>query len=200
MDRQLFQLGTRTLSATDVFETQDAAGNLESGKNTLSNLKIVLSLDNVNNTSDVSKPVSTAQASAIASAAAAKQDVLISGTNIKTVNGNAVTGSGNINILPYKIYAVEFSQIGTGAPTVSIILNQLSGAIVWTRNSVGSYTGTLSGAFPANKSYAIYSSLDTVDYDKRFYQFNDNQFFIEQRNAGTPIDGVSIYLEIKVYY
>lgn len=51
-------------------------------------------LGNVDNTSDVNKPVSTAQAAAIA----AKQDTLVSGTNIKTVNGTSILGAGNISI------------------------------------------------------------------------------------------------------
>lgn len=51
-------------------------------------------LGNVDNTSDVNKPVSTAQATAIA----LKQDTLVSGTNIKTINGSSILGSGNLVI------------------------------------------------------------------------------------------------------
>lgn len=51
-----------------------------------------IGLANVNNTSDANKPVSTAQAAAIG----LKQDTLVSGTNIKTVGGFDITGSGNI--------------------------------------------------------------------------------------------------------
>lgn len=49
-------------------------------------------LGNVDNTSDANKPVSTAQQAALDS----KQDTLISGTNIKTINGHSILGSGNI--------------------------------------------------------------------------------------------------------
>ena len=51
-------------------------------------------LGNVDNTADVDKPVSTATQSALN----AKQDTLVSGTNIKTVNDNSLLGSGNIEI------------------------------------------------------------------------------------------------------
>jgi len=51
-------------------------------------------LSNVDNTSDVDKPVSTAQATAIG----LKQDTLISGTNIKTVGGSSILGAGNLPI------------------------------------------------------------------------------------------------------
>lgn len=53
-----------------------------------------LGLGNVTNTSDANKPVSTAQATAIG----LKQDTLVSGTNIKTVNGTSVLGSGDLVI------------------------------------------------------------------------------------------------------
>jgi hypothetical protein len=56
--------------------------------------KTAVGLANVDNTSDANKPVSTAQATAIG----LKQDTLISGTNIKTINGSSVLGSGNLTI------------------------------------------------------------------------------------------------------
>lgn len=51
-------------------------------------------LGNVDNTSDLNKPISTATQTALD----AKQDNLISGTNIKTINGSSVLGSGNLTI------------------------------------------------------------------------------------------------------
>jgi len=51
-------------------------------------------LGNVDNTADADKPVSTATQTALN----AKQDTLVSGTNIKTVNSNSLLGSGNIEI------------------------------------------------------------------------------------------------------
>jgi hypothetical protein len=53
-----------------------------------------LALNNVDNTSDANKPVSSATQTALD----AKQATLVSGTNIKTVNGTSVLGSGNIAI------------------------------------------------------------------------------------------------------
>ena len=54
--------------------------------------KSSVGLGSVDNTSDAGKPVSTAQATAIA----LKQDTLVSGTNIKSINGSSILGSGNI--------------------------------------------------------------------------------------------------------
>ena len=51
-------------------------------------------LGNVDNTADADKPVSTATQTALN----AKQDTLVSGTNIKTINDESILGSGNITI------------------------------------------------------------------------------------------------------
>ena len=57
--------------------------------------KAQVGLSNVDNTSDVNKPVSTA----IQNALDLKQNVLVSGTNIKTVNSSSILGSGNFELL-----------------------------------------------------------------------------------------------------
>lgn len=57
-------------------------------------IKRKLGLNNVDNTTDANKPISTATQTALD----AKQNTLISGTNIKTVNGNSLLGSGNVAI------------------------------------------------------------------------------------------------------
>jgi len=54
--------------------------------------KSMVGLNNVDNTSDANKPVSTATQTALN----LKQDTLVSGTNIKTINSTTLLGSGNI--------------------------------------------------------------------------------------------------------
>jgi hypothetical protein len=51
-------------------------------------------LGNVDNTADTDKPISNATQSALN----AKQATLVSGTNIKTINGDSLLGSGNITV------------------------------------------------------------------------------------------------------
>jgi hypothetical protein len=51
-------------------------------------------LGNVDNTADADKPISSATQSALN----AKQATLVSGTNIKTINGDSLLGSGNITV------------------------------------------------------------------------------------------------------
>lgn len=56
--------------------------------------KTQVGLANVDNTSDANKPVSTATQTALD----AKQATLVSGTNIKTINGQALPGAGNLAV------------------------------------------------------------------------------------------------------
>lgn len=65
-----------------------------SGTNTGDQTAASLGLGNVTNTSDANKPVSTAQQAALD----AKQATLVSGTNLKTVNGSTLLGAGNLAV------------------------------------------------------------------------------------------------------
>lgn len=56
--------------------------------------KTSLGLENVDNTSDANKPISTATQTALD----AKQATLVSTTNIKTINGSSVLGSGDLTV------------------------------------------------------------------------------------------------------
>ena len=80
-------------NATDVLPIVDTSATTTK-KITLTQVKTSLALNNVDNTSDANKPVSTAQQTALD----AKQATLVSGTNIKTVNNTSLLGSGNIAI------------------------------------------------------------------------------------------------------
>jgi hypothetical protein len=94
-DQKISQLATIVTvdNASDLFPIVDTSA-AETKKITPTALKTALALNNVDNTSDANKPVSSATQSALN----AKQDTLVSGTNIKTVNGTSVLGSGNIAI------------------------------------------------------------------------------------------------------
>jgi phage-related tail fiber protein len=61
---------------------------------TVSLVKGDLGLGNVNNTTDAAKPISTATQTALD----AKQNTLVSGTNIKTINGVSILGNGDVTI------------------------------------------------------------------------------------------------------
>ena len=73
-------------------------------------------------------------------------------TVTQTINGRAA----NDMLRNYQRYIVLITQTSTNAPTV-IELENTIGPIIWTRKATGEYSGTLSGAFTANKTYATIS-------------------------------------------
>lgn len=75
---------------TDYNELQNVPSSFPPAAHT--HTKSEVGLANVDNTSDASKPVSTAQQNALN----AKQDALVNGTNIKTINGQPLLGSGDL--------------------------------------------------------------------------------------------------------
>ena len=110
-DQKISQLTTIVTvdNNTDVLPIVDTSAT-QTKKITPAGLKTALALNNVDNTSDANKPVSTATQSALDG----KQSTLVSGTNIKTINNESLLGSGNITIS------------GSGGVTT---LDGLSGAI-----------------------------------------------------------------------
>ncbi len=56
------------------------------------------------------------------------------------------------DVSDYKEYVAMLTQSGTGAPTAVVLKNTI-GNIVWSRSAVGSYTGTLTGAFTSQKTW-----------------------------------------------
>jgi hypothetical protein len=75
-------------------------------------------------------------------------------TVTNTINGRAA----NDMLRNYERYIALITQTSTSAPTV-IELENTIGPIVWSRKNTGEYSGTLSGAFTANKTYATISNV-----------------------------------------
>lgn len=73
---------------------QGLANHIADQNNPHAVTKTQVGLGNVDNTADLDKPISTATQTALD----AKQDTLVSGTNIKTINGQSVLGEGDIEI------------------------------------------------------------------------------------------------------
>ncbi len=90
--------------------------------------KADVGLSNVDNTADAAKPVSTATQTALD----AKQDTLVSATNIKTINGNSLLGSGNL-------------VVGGGSGGAVDSVNGQTGTVVLGASDVGAAT-TAQGA------------------------------------------------------
>ena len=94
-DQKISQLTTIVTvdTAADLFPIVDTSA-AETKKITPTALKTALALNNVENTTDANKPISSATQTALD----AKQATLVSGTNIKTINSTSILGAGNIAI------------------------------------------------------------------------------------------------------
>ena len=90
------------IAESDTLATTAELGNIT---------KSSIGLNNVDNTSDANKPVSSATQSALD----AKQPTLVSGTTIKTVNGTSLLGSGNIAVSgSAPVFTVVTKDVGIG--------------------------------------------------------------------------------------
>jgi hypothetical protein len=171
-DSQIYQLSARTLALTDVFPTQDVGGTASAGKNTITELKATMLLNNVDNTSDANKPVSTAQAVAIAAAgnvfnvkvSLTSAEILALFTTPKVLV--AAPGAGKV-IMPLRILINMVYNSATYATNTNLIagLNTvfqttLTGALGFSTNQLATYTlitaaGTSTPATSTNVSFTL---------------------------------------------
>ena len=111
-----------------------------------------------------------------------------------TINGDAV--------VPYKKYIANVTQSGSSAPTVSILENTI-GDIVWTRNLAGEYYGTLSNAFPMDKTYIIINAFSNNASDSAAALWNNvSQVAILTCDTSfTRVDNILSFttIEIRTY-
>lgn len=120
----------------------------------------------------------------------------LSGTGIRTVVADA---SGNLSTIGvgYKVYTAYITQTGTNAPVATVFDNTLGGTVVWTRNSTGNYSGTLTGAF-ATGTYLNVSNTDPLANSGAFKN-TSSEVKYSTTASGVLSDGVFVHLEIRVY-
>lgn len=64
---------------------------------------------------------------------------------------------------PYKVYTALLNQTATNNPTAAVLENTTGGTIVWTRDSVGTYTATITGSiFTASKTFVFMQINRTI--------------------------------------
>jgi len=67
----------------------------------------------------------------------------------------------------YDVYTAILTQTGTSAPTATVLENTLGGTVVWTYDAEGSYIGTLTGAFTADKTAIFTGGFDGFYFSYR---------------------------------
>lgn len=114
--------------------------------------------------------------------------------------------ANNVNELQtnflYKKYIALLSQTSTNNPVATVFENTMDDIIVWTRDSVGTYTGTLTGAFV---NFKTWFSITPINYAGLYEVFSLDENTIRIRTADittlTLVDGQlnETPLEIRVY-
>jgi len=115
--------------------------------------------------------------------------------SISTDNVSDILDSIVDELRPYKVYTVLISQAGTAAPTVKSLENSI-GAIVWARTGAGVYTGTLVGAFTADKTALLIKPLSVAGLT--FVRTSAD--VVTLNTNGTDVLLTDHTLEIRVYY
>lgn len=106
---------------------------------------------------------------------------------------------------PYKVYTALLTQSGTNAPVATVLENTLGGTVVWSYSSVGSYLGTLNGAFTVNKTFGVVCLSSEDNYSVSLVNIGTNlsaNLVVLGTNDGeNPANNVlnKANIEIRVY-
>jgi hypothetical protein len=127
---------------------------------------------------------------------------------INTYVGGRASASMVATVIGYKEYSAAFSQTGVNDPEVSVKKNTLGGDVVWTREGVGVYVGTLAGAFPPGRTFSpnkfqILSPPTASDLAMSVTVATEDSVSVETTtySTGAFIDGAldETLVEIRVY-
>lgn len=109
-------------------------------------------LGNVDNTSDANKPISSATQTALN----AKQNTLVSGTNIKSVNNQSLVGSGNINIGYSSSQVGSWAHVGNTTMTKVLTLPAVPSNTFAANDHITIKIAAVSGTANASNRIAVY--------------------------------------------
>lgn len=120
------------------------------------------------------------------------------GTNGQVLQTN---GSGTLSWFGSKKYVALLTQTGTAAPTATVLDNTLGGTLVWTYDSVGTYIGTLTGAFTLDKTSVLISGVYKGSVSGLRKTNNTVQITTTATSTNTEANALldSTTIEIKVY-
>lgn len=123
---------------------------------------------------------------------------------IKHSDGTFEPVPGGGGGVPYDSYVALITQAAGAAPVATVLQNELSGPIAWTRTAQGNYTGTLAGAFTANKTFIVWPAfnINSSQQDEHFiWRDNANEIKWNSETGGLSDDGIITEhsIEIRVY-
>lgn len=103
----------------------------------------------------------------------------------------------------YNTYTALLNQVETDAPTATILQNNLGAPIVWTREGTGYYKGTLSNAFPENKTFILIGQTDYTAVGLiTASRLDDNAVYIDTYDTAFALADDTLSntaIEIRIY-
>jgi hypothetical protein len=167
---------TTTIDYADAIAVGNTAAHIASTSNPHQVTKAQVGLGDVDNTSDLAKPISTATQTALDG----KQATLVSGTNIQSINNASILTTGNINLIP----ASEKGQAG-GVATLDAITGKVpAGQLPSFVDDLEEYANL--AAFPATgESDKIYVAIDTG----KIYRWSGSQYVEIAANEVNSVNG-----------
>jgi hypothetical protein len=122
-------------------------------------------------------------------------------TSNTIVKSNVFEVEGRITEGGVKVYNARGSQTGVAAPTITIYSPNTIGNISWSYSSAGNYVGTLTGAFPSDRTTCLVTngySAGNVGY-VTMNRLTDNTVSLRTFDtAGTPADDILASASIKI--
>lgn len=125
-----------------------------------------------------------------------KDKLLALERRVNNLHGRVNNVSSNLST--YKVYTALLSQSGTDAPVATVLQNTI-GNIVWSYWGVGLYYGTLSNAFPIDKTVIFITSTSNLLTEAANNENGEpsDQIFI--RTFGNDSSLYLTSIEIRVY-
>jgi hypothetical protein len=123
------------------------------------------------------------------------------GDRVPVLESSTVKYVDGAELTPYLKYVALLSQSGTSAPTATVLENTLGGTVVWTRNDVGDYTGTLAGAFSPNKTAILIGNNSGQNAQVAVFRNNTSTVSCVSSSSDFSLadDILSHTIEIRVY-
>ena len=110
-------------------------------------------------------------------------------------------------LYPYKVYTALLTQSGTDAPVATVLQNTLGGTVVWTRDGIGDYNASLTGAFTNDKTWLLISAImndpsSGAYTGYKFSRVDSDNINLETYFGPDGTDGeiYKLAIEIRVYY
>lgn len=126
-------------------------------------------------------------------ATSAKQDALVSGTSIKTVNSTTLLGSGDVAVQATLVSGTNIktinstSLLGSGDLTISSSIAPLQ---LTDANTVEQYNGTTA------QKFRVYNTrTDASNYERGFIRWNSNVLEIGTEKAGTGTNRAIAFIQ-----